>query len=154
MSDEREIRLQRLQALREQRINPYPNAVERTHTIAETLEHFSTLEGPDGHLTLVGRIRLKRGQGKASFLKIEDGTGSIQLFFSLSDVGEEAYRTLKLVDLGDFIQASGYLFVSQRGERTLRVQQYRLLSKSIRPLQKSIMGWRTLTHGSENATWI
>ena len=140
MSDEREIRLQRLQALREQGINPYPNAVERTHTIAETLEHFSTLEGPDGHLTLVGRVRLKRGQGKASFLKIEDGTGSIQLFFSLNDVGEEAYRTLKLIDLGDFIQASGYLFVTQRGERTLHVQQYRLLSKSIRPLPEKFHG--------------
>jgi lysyl-tRNA synthetase class 2 len=140
MSDEREIRLQRLQTLREQGINPYPNAVERTHTIAEALEHFSTLEGPDGHLTLVGRIRLKRGQGKASFLKIEDGTGSIQLFFSLNDVGEEAYRALKLVDLGDFIQASGYLFVTQRGERTLHVQQYCLLAKSIRPLPDKYSG--------------
>ncbi len=140
MPDEREIRLQRLHALREQGINPYPNAVERTHTIADVLEHFSELEGPDGQITLVGRIRLKRLQGKASFLKIEDGTESIQLFFSLTEVGEEAYRTLKLLDLGDFIQVSGYLFLTNTGQRTLRVQHYRILAKSIRPLPEKYHG--------------
>ena len=140
MADEREIRLQRLQALREQGINPYPNAVERTHTIAEILEQFTELKGPENHITLVGRIRLKRGQGKASFLKIEDGTGSFQLFFGFNEVGEEPYRALKLIDLGDFIQASGYLFVTERGERSLRVQQYRLLAKGIRPLPEKYHG--------------
>ncbi|HTK10874.1 MAG TPA: lysine--tRNA ligase [Ktedonobacteraceae bacterium] len=140
MPDEREIRLQRLQALRDQGINPYPNAVERTHTIADILEHFSELEGPEGHFTLVGRIRLKREQGKVTFSKFEDGTGSIQLFFRFNDVGEEAYRALKLIDLGDFIQASGYLFVTQRGERSLHVQKYRILAKGLRPLPEKFHG--------------
>jgi lysyl-tRNA synthetase, class II len=140
MPDEREIRLQRSQALRDKGINPYPNTVERTHTIADILEHFSDLEGPEGHFTLVGRIRLKREQGKVTFSKFEDGTGSIQLFFRFNDVGEDAYRTLKLLDLGDFIQATGYLFVTQRGERSLHVQHYRLLAKGLRPLPEKFHG--------------
>ena len=94
MADEREIRLQRLQALREQGINPYPNAVERTHTIAEVLEHFDEWVGPEGSYTLVGRIRLLREMGKAAFAKIEDGTSSIQVYFRINDLGEEVYRSI------------------------------------------------------------
>src|SRR6185312_8367809 len=89
MAEEQEIRLQRLQALREQSIDPYPNSAERTHTLAEVLEHFDAFAGPEGSFTLVGRIRLLREMGKAAFAKIEDGTGSIQVYFRINDVGEE-----------------------------------------------------------------
>ncbi len=140
MADEREIRLQRLQALREQGINPYPNAVERTHTIAEVLEHFNAWVGPEGSYTLVGRIRLLREMGKAAFAKIEDGTGSIQVYLRINDLGEEVYRTIKLLDLGDFIQVSGFLFVTRTGERTLHVKHYRILAKGIRPLPEKYHG--------------
>jgi lysyl-tRNA synthetase class 2 len=140
MADEREIRLQRLQALRDQGINPYPNAVERTHTIAEILQHFDEWTGPDGSYTLVGRIRLLREMGKAAFAKIEDGTGNIQVYFRINDLGEEVYRSIKLLDLGDFIQVSGFLFVTRTGERTLHVKQYRILAKGIRPLPEKFHG--------------
>jgi len=140
MADEREIRLQRLQALRDQGINPYPNAVERTHTITEVLKHFDEWAGPDGSYTLVGRIRLLREMGKAAFAKIEDGTGSIQVYFRINDLGEEVYRSIKLLDLGDFIQVSGFLFVTRTGERTLHVKQYRILAKGIRPLPEKFHG--------------
>ncbi len=140
MADEREVRLQRLQALREQGINPYPNAVERTHTIAETLEHFDEWVGPEGSYTLVGRIRLLREMGKAAFAKIEDGTGSIQVYLRINDLGEESYRSIKLLDLGDFIQVSGFLFVTRTGERTLHVKHYRILAKGIRPLPEKFHG--------------
>ncbi|MBV9712510.1 MAG: lysine--tRNA ligase, partial [Ktedonobacteraceae bacterium] len=140
MADEREIRLQRLQALREQGINPYPNAVERTHTIAEVLEHFDEWVGPERSYTLVGRIRLLREMGKAAFAKIEDGTGSIQVYFRINDLGEEVYRSIKLLDLGDFVQVSGFLFVTRTGERTLHVKHYRILAKGIRPLPEKYHG--------------
>lgn len=140
MADEREIRLQRLQALREQGINPYPNAVERTHTIAKVLEHFDEWVGPEGSYTLVGRIRLLREMGKAAFAKIEDGTGSIQVYFRINDLGEEVYRSIKLLDLGDFIQVSGFLFVTRTGERTLHVKHYHILTKGIRPLPEKYHG--------------
>ncbi len=140
MSDEREIRLQRLYALRERGIDPYPNHVERTHTIAETLEHFDEWQGSDGSFTLTGRIRLLREMGRAAFAQIEDGTGRIQIYLRVNDIGEEAYRGIKLLDLGDFIQVSGFLFRTRTGERTLHVREYRILAKGLRPLPEKFHG--------------
>jgi lysyl-tRNA synthetase class 2 len=140
MTDERGARLQRLHALREKGINPYPNQVQRTHTIAEVLENFDEWQGPEGSFTLTGRIRLMREMGKIAFFKIEDGTGSIQVYFRINDLGEDAYRLLKLLDIGDFIQVSGFLFVTRTGERTLHVREYRVLSKALRPLPEKYHG--------------
>jgi lysyl-tRNA synthetase class 2 len=142
MAEERETRIQRLHALREQGINPYPNRVQRTHTIADVLAHFEELEAqePKGSITLTGRIRLMRRQGKIAFAQIEDGTGKMQLFFGINDIGEDAYKNVKLLDLGDFIEATGTLFVTQKGERTLRVLSYHILAKSLRPLPEKYHG--------------
>src|SRR5260370_13168787 len=118
MTDERETRIQRLQALRNQGINPYPNTAERTHTIAEVLQHFNQLVRPEGSYTLVGRIRLLREMGKATFAKIEDGNESIQIYLRINDIGEEKYRLIKLLALGDFIQANAFLFTTHTGEHT------------------------------------
>src|SRR5436305_7575187 len=111
MADEREMRMQRLRTLREEGINPYPNRVQRTHTILELLQHFDEWQGPEGSFTIVGRIRLMREMGRVAFMKIEDGTGSIQTYFRINDIGENAYHLLKLLDLGDFVKDSGYLFL-------------------------------------------
>src|SRR3989441_272571 len=140
MADEREIRLRRMHTLREQGINPYPNRVQRTHTISEVLEHFDEWQGPESSFTLTGRIRLMREMGKVAFFKIEDGTGSIQVYFRINDVGEEAYRALKLLDIGDFIQVTGFLFLTRTGERTLHVREYRILAKALRPLPEKYHG--------------
>jgi lysyl-tRNA synthetase class 2 len=140
MADERESRLQHLYALQEKGINPYPNRVERSHTIAEILQHFDEWQAPDGNFTLTGRIRLIRDMGKSSFFTIEDGTGRIQLYVRINDLGEEAYRLLKLLDIGDFIQVSGFLFRTHKGERSLHVQEYTILSKALRPLPEKYHG--------------
>jgi len=140
MAEEREIRLQRLHALRERGIDPYPNHVERTHTIAEILEHFDVWQGPEGSFTLTGRIRLLREMGRAAFAQIEDGSGRIQIYFRVNDIGEEAYRGIRLLDLGDFIQVTGFLFRTRTGERTLHVRQYRILAKGLRPLPEKFHG--------------
>jgi lysyl-tRNA synthetase class 2 len=140
MADEREMRLQRLHALREQGINPYPSRVMRTHTISEILQHFDEWQGPENSFTIAGRIRLMREMGKVAFLKIEDGTGNIQAYFRINDLGENAYRMLKLLDMGDFVQASGFLFLTRTGEPTLHVREYSLLSKGLRPLPEKYHG--------------
>jgi lysyl-tRNA synthetase, class II len=137
---EEEARRRRLEALREKGINPYPSRVMRTHTISEILQHFDEWQGPEGSFTITGRIRLMREMGKAAFFKIEDGTGSIQVYFRINDIGEDAYRMLKLLDLGDFVQVSGFLFVTRTGERTLHVIEYRLISKGLRPLPEKYHG--------------
>ena len=140
MTEERENRLQRLYALREKGINPYPNRVQRTNTIADVLEHFNEWQGVEGDFTLTGRIRLMRPQGKITFAQIEDGTGRMQVFFRFDEVGEDAYKILKLLDIGDFIEVRGYLFFTTTGERTLRVREYRILAKGLRPLPEKYHG--------------
>ena len=140
MADERDVRLQRLHALRDQGINPYPNRVRRTHTISEVLQHFDEWQGPNGSFTLTGRIRSIREQGKIAFFNIEDGSGRIQIFFRINDIGEEAYRRLKLLDVGDFIQVTGFLFVTRTNERTLHVREYHILAKGLRPLPEKYHG--------------
>src|SRR5947209_9076876 len=111
MLEELEAPIQRLHALRERGVNPYPNRVERTHTIQEILNQFDELElaGPAGDFTLVGRVRFRRKLGKITFLNIEDTSGRIQLYLGIDEVGEE-YQLLKLLDIGDIIQVRGYLF--------------------------------------------
>src|SRR5258708_39685060 len=81
---EEEARRRRLEALREKGINPYPNQVERTHTIADVLQHFDEWQGEEGDFILTGRIRLMRSQGKVTFAQIEDGTRRIPVFFGFN----------------------------------------------------------------------
>ncbi|HLZ81666.1 MAG TPA: OB-fold nucleic acid binding domain-containing protein, partial [Ktedonobacteraceae bacterium] len=131
---EEEARRRRLETLREKGINPYPSRVMRTHTISEILQHFDEWQSPEGSFTITGRIRLMREMGKVAFLKIEDGTGSMQAYFRINDIGEDAYRLLKLLDVGDFVQVSGFLFLTRTGEPTVHVREYCLLSKGLRPL--------------------
>lgn len=140
MTEERDVRLQRLATLYERQINPYPNRVKRSHTIAEALAQFEELQGAEHTLTLVGRIRLMRDMGKVVFAHIEDGGGRIQLYFRINDLGEEAFQLLKLLDLGDFIQVSGFLFRTRTQERTLHVRELTLLGKSLRPLPEKYHG--------------
>lgn len=140
MTDEREVRLQRLHTLREQGIEPYPISVGRSHTIAEVLQHFDEWQGPEGSFTLVGRLRLQRDMGKSTFSQIEDGTGRIQIYYRINDMDEGVYRAMKLLDVGDFIQVTGFLFLTRTGERTLHVKEFRLLSKGLRPLPEKYHG--------------
>src|SRR6266567_541391 len=137
---EQEARRQKLQALREKGINPYPNRVLRTNTIIDVLEHFHEWQTDERDVTLTGRIRLMREMGKAAFAQIEDGTGRMQIYFRINDIGEDACKTLKLLDIGDFVQVRGFLFITRTGERTLHAREYRILAKALRPLPEKYHG--------------
>jgi lysyl-tRNA synthetase class 2 len=132
MSDEREARLEKLATLREGGIDPYPTTSDRTHTAARVLEHFDELQ--EQEIALVGRLMRLREQGKAVFADIVDGSAKIQIYISLDAVGEAAFKTIKLLDIGDIIGASGTLFTTKRGEKTLHVDRFTLLAKSLRQL--------------------
>jgi|SRR5579883_678015 lysyl-tRNA synthetase class 2 len=132
MSDEREARLEKLAAIREEGINPYPTTSARTHTAAETLAEFDELQ--DQEITLAGRMEFPREMGKSVFVHVEDGTGQVQFYFKRDVIGDEAFKSLKLLDAGDFIEATGTLFTTKTGEKTLRVNHYTLLAKALRPL--------------------
>jgi lysyl-tRNA synthetase class 2 len=132
MSDEREYRIEKLEALRAAGIEPYPTRSERDHTAAEALEHCD--EWQDKTITLAGRVMAINEMGKSTFLRIEDGSGRIQIYIKRDVVGAEAFALLKKLDLSDIIEATGTLFVTRTGEKTLNVERYRPLAKSLTPL--------------------
>ncbi len=136
-------RLEKVERLRSQGIEPYPTRAERTHTSQQAIAEFEQAEAAtpaDGvvepvHATLVGRLRSIRAMGKITFAHIEDGYGRIQVFLRANDVGQEQLDLFNHeFDLGDFIQATGEMFCTKTGEVTLRAASFRLLAKSITPL--------------------
>ena len=132
-------RLEKVQSLRKQGIDPYPPRAERTHTSQEAISAFEEAEklgeGQPVEATLVGRIRSMRPMGKVSFAHIEDGAGRVQLFLRANELGEEQLDLFnREFDLGDFVQASGEMFRTRSGEITLRVKDFRMLAKAITPL--------------------
>ena len=137
----RDNRIKKLNKLKIQGINPFPMEVKRTHTIFEVLDKFSELSKQEEEIYLVGRIRSQRSHGKASFLNIEDGTGSIQGLIRADGVGSSGYEFYnEIFDIGDFIQVKGVLFVTQRGEKTINISDFKIISKGLLPLPEKWHG--------------
>ena len=134
-------RLEKLAALKEEGIEPFPHQVTRTHTSRAAIVAFEALEkageGTEETVvaTLVGRLRSLRSMGKVVFAHIEDGEGQVQLFLRANDIGPDRLDHFKkYYDLGDFVEASGQMFRTRTGEVTLRVSSYRMLAKAVTPL--------------------
>ena len=129
-------RLDKLAKLQEAGIETYPLRVERTHTTAVALTAFEQAEeGEEVTVTVTGRLLSLRDMGKTVFAHIEDGDGRLQLFVRREIIGEDTHRVFrKLLDLGDFIQATGTLFRTRAGEVSVRVSEWKLLSKAVSPL--------------------
>jgi lysyl-tRNA synthetase class 2 len=133
------VRLDKADQLREQGIEPYPAHSERSHSAQAAIEAFEGSEAAGEEevveATLVGRLRSLRAMGKITFAHIEDGSGRVQLFFRLNDLGQEKFEFFNdSFDLGDFIQASGEMFRTRTGEVTLRVSNFHMLAKAVTPL--------------------
>ncbi|HMN13362.1 MAG TPA: OB-fold nucleic acid binding domain-containing protein, partial [Bellilinea sp.] len=136
------IRLQKIHNLKEQGIEPYPTRANVTHTTAQAIAAFeeseptSTPENPPQiKVTVAGRIRSARFMGKITFAHIEDGFGRLQLFLRVNDLGEDQMKFFaEMLDLGDFVEATGEVFRTRTGEITVRVESYRLLAKALSPL--------------------
>lgn len=129
-------RLEKLERLEEQGIEPYPSQSDCTHSTATALVAYEAAgEDETVEVTVCGRLVSMRDMGKTVFANLADESGRLQLFLRRDDLGEESHATFrKLLDLGDFIQASGTMFVTRTGETSLHVSDWRLLSKAISPL--------------------
>jgi len=128
------IRLQKLQALRQAGRDPFAHErFDVTHHAAEIVAGFEQL---DGHTVFVaGRITSIRVQGKVAFVDITDTTGRIQLYARRDEIGEELFEDIKHhTDLGDILGVSGFVFRTHKGEISIHVREWTLLSKSLRPL--------------------
>ncbi|MFN2194694.1 MAG: lysine--tRNA ligase [Anaerolineales bacterium] len=133
-------RLEKINELRAEGIEPYPHRIERTHTNQAAIAAFEAAEAggesaAEVQAAVVGRLRSMRPMGKITFAHIEDGTGRLQLFLRVDDLGSEQMDLFnRMLDLGDFIQARGVMFRTRSGEPTLRVSAFQLIAKAVTPL--------------------
>lgn len=127
-----DFRLEKLNKLREDGVNPYPTKFEPTHFSESIKSNYDSLEGET--VSIAGRIMALRKMGKASFAQIMDSEGRIQFFIKRDDVGETSYNHFKLLDIGDFVGVSGYVFTTKTGEISIHTDSIEILAKSIRPL--------------------
>ena len=124
-----------------QGVNPYPSRGDRTHTCQEVNSNFFQIEKAQKKVILTGRLVLLRLHGKACFANLEDFSGRFQFFLNQDDLGENDYNFfVDNIDVGDFLQIKGKLFKTKKGENTLRIEGYSLLSKSLLPLPEKWHG--------------
>lgn len=136
------IRRDKLQAFVDKGIEPFGGRFEVTHHAADVRAQFGDIEGETdaGEVTIAGRLMAIRGHGKASFATLADRSGAIQIYFKLDVVGEDKYSEFKLLDIGDIVGVRGQVFKTQRGELTVRVEDFKILAKSLRPLPEKFHG--------------
>ena len=134
----------KLAALRE-RGNPYPNDFRRSHWASELHAEYAerdteSLEADAIRVAIVGRMMSRRVMGKASFAHIQDGSARLQLYVRRDDLGEGVYADFKKLDLGDIVAARGTVFKTRSGELSVKVDDLRLLTKSLLPLPEKFHG--------------
>lgn len=135
------VRREKLKELQDSGNDPFEIVkYERTHSTKEIIDNFESLEG--SNVSVAGRIMGKRDMGKASFFHIQDRDGKIQLYIRINEVGEDSYAHIKKLDLGDIIGVKGEVFMTQKGEKSIKAHEVVLLSKSLQPLPEK---WHGLT---------
>lgn len=130
----RKDRLEKVAKLQEKGINPYALTSTRTHTIGEFLDSFDSLG--EEKVVLNGRVFSLRPQGGVTFLDIDDGTGRVQVYFKQDESdpkhGYDFFQ--EVVDRGDFIEVRGVAFTTKRGQQSIFLHEWTVLTKSLRPL--------------------
>lgn len=133
------VRYEKLDKLRSEGKDPYHiTHVDIDAYAADINVHFEDWE--EKFVSLAGRIMAKRGQGKVAFYDMLDSTGRIQLFIRKDTLGEEAYEEIKSYDIGDIIGVKGEVFKTKMGQISIRVQETKLVSKSLKILPEKFHG--------------
>ncbi len=139
LSEQEQIRRQKLAALVEAGQNPYEiTRYDVTHHSTEIVNNYDALEGQT--VSIAGRMTSRRIMGKASFAHLLDGAGDIQIYVKKDDVGEEAYAAFKQDDLGDILGVKGIVFKTKTGEVSVHAQSVTLLCKSLKVLPEKYHG--------------
>ena len=141
ISHERDVRLAKLDQLRQMGIDPYPPRVEIDFPLCELRRNFELFAGREDVVRVAGRVMSRRIHGKSAFAHIQDGTGRFQLYFRYDVLGDEKYKLFKkFVDVGDFVWVRGTLFRTKTGEETVKVEDFQILAKALRPLPEKWHG--------------
>ena len=139
LTEQEQIRRQKLQALMAAGQNPYTiTCFDVTHRSEEITAQYDQLEGKT--VSIAGRMISRRIMGKASFAHLLDGQGEIQIYVKRDDVGEEAYAAFKQDDLGDILGVKGIVFKTKTGEVSVHAQEITLLCKSLKVLPEKFHG--------------
>lgn len=141
INDQIAVRMDKRARLLAKGARPYGGRFRRTHTVEEILTDFAALEGTDG-VRVAGRLRTIRRQGRVTFMDIQDEGRRMQLFCRANVMGDEAYERLRELDIGDIVGVTGQVMRTRRGERSIDVAQWELLSKALRPLPEKWHGLR------------
>jgi len=134
-------RKKKIEGLRSLGINPYPEKTKRDHSIKEVLENFDELAKDNKEICVAGRIMSIRGHGALMFSHMMDETGKIQFLLKKDDLGEEKMDLFKnYFDMGDFIEVSGTVFMTNTNEKTVLVKDFNILCKALRPIPTEWFG--------------
>ncbi len=140
VSGESKIRAEKVQTLRKQGVEPWPENKEVTDSCAQVLKHFGHHDQKPNY-TIAGRLVAMRSHGKTAFANLQDASGKLQLYFKEDIVGSEQFESLKqTIDIGDLVWVTGKSFRTKMGEITLEVTQFVLLSKCLHPLPEKFHG--------------
>lgn len=137
------VRLAKRDALLAAGKDPYGHAFKYSHHLADLAAQYEGLEdgaSTEDEVQVAGRIMAKRDQGKIAFLELRDSTGDIQLFCRINALGEDAFAEFKNLDVGDWIGVAGTMMRTKRGQLSVAIQSFELLSKSLRPLPEKFHG--------------
>lgn len=138
LNDQMLVRREKMEKMREMDLDPFGHKFSITHYSTDIIDDFDALE--ETSAKVAGRIMAIRGHGKVSFMELADAKGEIQLYIKLDIVGEDQFRIVKLLDIGDIIGVEGVVFRTHKGQISLRVQKLQCLSKSLRPLPEKYHG--------------
>ncbi len=144
-SEQELVRRGKLDKIKELGIDPFGHEFKRTGFASEIKEKYQDVEhdafeNMTDEATVAGRIMFIRKMGKASFFTIKDKTGSIQIYISINDIGEEAYTLFKSADLGDIVGVRGKIMKTRTGEVTIKCLEYTHLVKALKPLPEKFHG--------------
>jgi len=144
-----QIRIQKLQQIKDLGVDPYPTYYRYTHTLAEVVKQFSAKtaeELEEGHhrVRIAGRILTNRPFGKAGFVTLSDGEGQLQVYVKKDRLPERDFQLYKLLDIGDFVGVEGMLFRTKTGELTVLAGELTFLAKCFLPLPEKWHGLRDI----------
>lgn len=135
----KKIRIEKLKSLQEAGKNPYATVkYDRDCLCATVKDEFERLENTE--VRIAGRMMSRRDMGKANFIDVMDGSGRLQVYVRINDVGEDTFADFKKWDIGDFVGIEGMVFRTRRGEISLHAHKIELLGKSLLPLPEKFHG--------------
>jgi len=145
LNDQLIVRREKMEELRAKGVDPFGKRFDRTHRAIELKNAYGEMENEEIeskeiHVQLAGRIMTKRGKGKVGFAHIQDVTGQIQIYVRKDTIGDDQYAIFKTADLGDIVGVKGIVFKTHVGELSIKVDDFQILTKALRPLPDKFHG--------------